>query len=293
MPGKLQADLSKDQPVKHLIKMTQPHPRTEKTKNQNRLSDRVAIITGGGRGLGRDIARAYALEGALLVISGTSVGALAATEEEIRQTGARVIAVTADVSDEKAVENLVQATIAEYGRVDILVNNAGIAGPTALVTDVSREDWDHTIAVNLTGAYLCSKTVIPHMAAQHSGKIINISSIAGHIGYALRSPYAVSKWGMIGLSQTLAQEWGKLNIQVNTISPGPVSGDRIDEVIRRRAERSGRTADEIRAEYTARLALERFVDPEHVAETAVFLASSASDSITGEVIRVSSGHGLA
>ena len=292
MPGKQPADRWKNQ-AKQINHMTQPHQRVEQAEKQNSLADRVAIITGGGRGLGRDIARAYAGEGAMLVISGTSVGALAATEEELRKSGTRVISVTADVSDESAVESLVRTTIAEYGRIDILVNNAGIAGPTALVTEVSREDWDHTIAVNLTGAYLCAKAVLPHMAEQRRGKIINISSIAGHIGYALRSPYAVSKWGMIGLSQTLAQEWGKLNIQVNTISPGPVSGDRIDEVIRRRAERSGRTVEEVTAEYTARLALERFVDPVHVAQTAVFLGSSASDSITGEVIRVSSGHGLA
>jgi NAD(P)-dependent dehydrogenase (short-subunit alcohol dehydrogenase family) len=130
------------------------------------------------------------------------------------------------------------------------------------------------------------------MAARRQGKIINIASVAGHKGYAMRAPYAVSKWGMIGLSQTLAVEWGSYNIQVNTISPGPVRGERIEQVIERRAEQMNLPIEEIRRQYTAPLALGRFVEPEHVAATAVFLASSESDSITGETIRVSSGYGI-
>jgi NAD(P)-dependent dehydrogenase (short-subunit alcohol dehydrogenase family) len=258
-----------------------------------KLKDRVAIITGGGRGLGRDIALAFAREGAHLVISGTSEGAVNSTASELREHGARAIAVIADVSDEAAVARLGEETLKEFGQIDILVNNAGIIGPTAVVTEVSRADWDRTIAVNLTGAFLCARAVLGHMSSRRKGKIINIASIAGHIGYAMRSPYSVSKWGMIGLSRTLAQEWGRFNIQVNTISPGPVKGERIDEVIRRRASQSGRTIEEVTEEYTARLALGRFVDPNDVAATAVFLASSESDCITGEVIKVSSGHGLA
>ncbi len=258
-----------------------------------KLKDRVAIITGGGRGLGRDIAFSFAREGARLVVSGTNEQALASTASELRAQGTQVISVIADVSDEQAVTGMADVTLSEFGLIDILVNNAGIIGPTAVVTEVSREDWDRTIAVNLTGAFLCARAVLGHMASRRQGKIINISSIAGHIGYAMRSPYSVSKWGMIGLSRTLAQEWGRFNIQVNTISPGPVQGERMDEVISRRAAHSGRTIEEVTAEYTARLALDRFVDPEHVAAMAVFLASSDSDSVTGEAIKVSSGHGLA
>jgi NAD(P)-dependent dehydrogenase (short-subunit alcohol dehydrogenase family) len=184
-----------------------------------KLKDQVAIITGGGRGLGRDIGLAFAREGAKLVVSGTSEGAVTATTKELRDLGASAIAVMADVSDEAAVARMVEATLSEFGQVDILVNNAGIIGPTAVVTEVAREDWDRTIAVNLTGAFLCAKAVLGDMSSRRKGKIINIASIAGHIGYAMRSPYSVSKWGMIGLSRTLAQEWGRFNIQVNTISP--------------------------------------------------------------------------
>ena len=258
-----------------------------------KLKDRVAIITGGGRGLGRDIGLAFAREGARIVVSGTSEGAVISTTDELRELGAKAIPVMADVSDESAVLRLVEATLNEFGQIDILVNNAGIIGPTAVVTEVSREDWDRTIAVNLTGAYLCAKAVLGHMSSRRKGKIINIASIAGHIGYAMRSPYSVSKWGMIGLSRTLAQEWGRFNIQVNTISPGPVMGQRMDEVIRLRASQAGKTVEAVTDEYTAKLALGRFVNPDDVAATAVFLASSESDCITGEVIKVSSGHGLA
>ncbi len=258
-----------------------------------RLKDRVCIITGGGRGLGRDIALAFAREGAHIVVCGTTESALASVAAEIKASDRRALPIVADVSDEAAVARMVSAAIAEFGQIDVLVNNAGIIGPTAVVTEIRREDWDQTIAVNLTGAFLCAKAVLPHMARRGQGKIINIASVAGHIGYAMRSPYCVSKWGMIGLSRTLALEWGAYNIQVNTISPGPVRGERMEEVIRRRAAQSGRSLEETRREYTSRLALERFVEPDHVAATAVFLASSESDSITGETIMVSSGYGLA
>jgi NAD(P)-dependent dehydrogenase (short-subunit alcohol dehydrogenase family) len=257
-----------------------------------RLKDRVCIITGGGRGLGRDMALAFAREGAHIVVSGTTESAINSTAAEVRTVATRATAIVCDVSDEDAVGQMVAATLREFGQIDVLVNNAGIIGPTAVVTEVKREDWDHTIAVNLTGAFLCAKAVLPHMAERGRGKIINISSVAGHKGYPLRSPYSVSKWGMIGLSQTLAAEWGRYNIQVNTISPGPVRGERMDEVIRRRAEQADRRIDEVAREYSAKLALDRFVEPDHVAATAVFLASGESDSITGEVIQVSSGYGL-
>jgi len=174
----------------------------------------------------------------------------------------------------------------------VLINNAGIIGPTASVDQVSREDWDRTLAVNLTGAFLCAKAVLPQMAERQYGKIINISSVAGHKGYPLRSPYAVSKWGMIGLSKTLAQEWGRYNIQVNTISPGPVRGERMAEVIRRRAAQTNRPVAEIEKEYTGRLALERFAEPANIVALAIYLASSEGDSITGETIQVSCGYGL-
>lgn len=257
-----------------------------------KLQDKVCIITGGGRGLGRDFAFAFTGEGAQVVVAGTTEAAINSTAAELRASGQRALAMICDVSDEADVEQMIAATLKEFGRIDVLVNNAGVIGPTALATEVTREEWDRTLAVNLTGAFLCAKTALPHMIARRQGKIINISSVAGHVGYAMRSPYAVSKWGMIGLSQTLAVECGPHNIQVNTISPGPVRGERIEQVIHRRAGQSGLSIEDVTKEYTSKLALGRFVESEHVAATAVFLASNESDSITGQVIQVSSGYGL-
>jgi NAD(P)-dependent dehydrogenase (short-subunit alcohol dehydrogenase family) len=257
-----------------------------------KLKDKVCIITGSGRGLGREFAFAFTREGAHVVVAGTTEAAIRSTAEELRAGGHRALAVVCDVSDEAAVERMIAATLEEFGRVDVLVNNAGAIGPTALMTEVTREQWDHTLAVNLTGAFLCARAVLPQMAERRQGKIINISSLAGQIGYPLRGPYAASKWGMIGLSQTLAAEWGPHNIQVNTISPGPVRGDRMEQVIHRRAEQTGRSIEEVTQEYTVRLALGRFVEPEHVAATAVFLASGESDSITGQVVQISCGYGV-
>ena len=257
-----------------------------------KLAGRVAMITGGGHGLGRDFALAFADAGADLSLCGTNSAALEATTTELRGRGRRVIARIVDVAEEAQVTRWVGDTLQELGRVDVLINNAGITGPTASVDKVTREDWDHTLAINLTGAFLCAKAVLPHMAARGSGKIINISSVAGHIGYALRAPYAVSKWGMLGLTRTLAAEWGKQNIQVNAISPGSVSGERVERVIRERSEKSGVPLADVRREYTSKAALDRFIPAEHVAGMAVFLASELGDSITGEFLQVAGGFNL-
>jgi NAD(P)-dependent dehydrogenase (short-subunit alcohol dehydrogenase family) len=256
------------------------------------LAGRVAIITGGGHGLGRDLAVGFADAGSDLSLCGTNAAALESAAAELRGRGRRVVVRVTDVSDEAQVERWVASTLEELGRIDVLVNNAGITGPTASVDRVTRADWDHTLAINLTGAFLCARAVLPHMAARGSGKIINISSVAGHIGYALRAPYAVSKWGMLGLTRTLAAEWGKHNIQVNAISPGSVSGERLERVIKERAAKSGVPESDVRREYTSKAALDRFVPPEHVAGMAVFLASELGDSITGEFLQVAGGFNL-
>ena len=256
------------------------------------LAGRVAIITGGGHGLGRDLAVGFADAGADLSLCGTNAEALEATAKELRSRGRRVVSRVTDVSDESQVERWVADTLHELGRIDILINNAGITGPTASVDRLARAEWDHTLAINLTGAFLCAKAVLPHMAERRSGKIINIASVAGHIGYPLRAPYAVSKWGMLGLTRTLAAEWGNKNLQVNAISPGSVSGERIERVIRERAAKSGVPEDDVRREYTSKAVLDRFIPPEHVSAMAVFLASDLGDSITGEIIQVAGGFNL-
>ncbi len=257
-----------------------------------KLKEKVAIITGGGKNIGREIALCFAREGARVVCAATTKDSIEETAKIAGKFTAGAIAVQCDVSDESAVKTLVETTLKELGKIDILVNNAGIAGPTALVTDVTRADWDRTIGVNLTGAFLCSKYVLPVMAEQKSGRIINISSVAGQTAYPLRSPYAVSKWGMIGLSRTLAAEWGTFNITVNTVVPGPVDGERIDTVIKNRAAGMGRSEESVRAEYTSRTALKRFVTENDIARMTLMLASDEGANITGQVFNVCGGFAL-
>ncbi|HSE98424.1 MAG TPA: SDR family NAD(P)-dependent oxidoreductase [Blastocatellia bacterium] len=255
-----------------------------------RLEGKVAIVTGGGKGIGREISLLFSREGAAVVAAGSTQEAIDQVAREIREAGGRALAARTDVADEASVENMVSATLKEFGQIDILVNNAGIIGPTAPVPAVSREDWDQVLAVNLTGTFLCAHYALPHMIERRSGRIINITSIAGLIGYPLRSPYAVSKWGMIGLTKTLAGEVGPYDITVNAIAPGPIKGPRIDEVIRRRAAQTGRSFEEVEREYIDPIALRRMAEESDVAAVALFLASEEGRNITGETLNVSGGY---
>jgi NAD(P)-dependent dehydrogenase (short-subunit alcohol dehydrogenase family) len=257
-----------------------------------KLPDQAAIVTGGGQGIGKAIALSLAREGADVLVSGRHRETLENTAREIEKLGRRSVVAVTDVSQEPQVSTMVEAALQNFGRIDILVNNAGITGPTAPITNVSRDEWDHVFAVNLTGAFLCAKAVIPHMIERRSGKIINISSIAGKLAYALRSPYAASKWGMIGLSRTLAQELGPHNIQVNAICPGPTAGERMRGVIAGRAHELGQSEAEVERLYVEGTALKRMVDPDHVAAMVVLLVSNEGSSITGEAIDVSAGYAL-
>lgn len=257
-----------------------------------KLEGKVAIVTGGGGGIGRTIALRYSREGAAVVVSGPTEEKLKGVEKEILNSGGRALAVRTDVAVEADVERMVASTLGRFGRIDILVNNAGIAGPTALVPNVSREDWDHTLAVNLTGAFLCAKQVFPHLIEQSSGCIINITSIAGLQAYAYRSPYCASKWGMIGLTQTFAEEGGRYGITANAIAPGPVRGPRIDSVIRNRAEEMRLPYEEVVRQYVEPTALKRMVEEEDIAAMAVFLASDEGRNITGETLNISAGYRL-
>ena len=258
-----------------------------------KLASMVAIVTGGGRGIGRAIAQRFAAEGAAVTVAGTNRERLEATAGEIVARGGRSLALVADVSDEPAVARMIEATVRQYGRLDILVNNAGISGPTALVADTKGDDWERTLAINLTGAFLCAKHAIPNLVAAGAGRIINITSVAGKIGYALRSPYAASKWGMIGLTRSLALELGEHGITVNAIAPGGTRGARLDAVIRERAEALGRSPEQVEREFFVdTTALKRVVEPDEIAATAVFLASAEARNITGETIAVSAGFRL-
>ena len=257
-----------------------------------KLANRVAIVTGGGHGIGKAVSITLAQHGAKVMICGRQKDLLDQTVSEIEATGTAAAMSVTDVSHEDQVQALVLATLERFSKIDILINNAGVVGPTAPVTSVTRTEWDEVMAVNLTGAFLCAKAVSPHLIQQRSGKIVNIASIAGKLAYALRSPYAASKWGMLGLPQTLALELGQYNIQVNAVCPGPTAGDRMQSVISKRAQELGLPVQDVEKLYVGNTALKRMVDPQHVAATVLFLVSSDADSITGEAWDVSAGYAL-
>ncbi len=255
----------------------------------NELRDKVAIITGGGHGIGKAIAFAYAGAGAAIAIAARGVPPMEETCAELTRIGARAIHVQTDVVSESDCARMVERAIGAFGRVDILVNNAGVAGPTARLTEISLKQWQEVIDINLTGCWLAARAVLPAMARQGGGHIVNVSSLAGREAYQMRSPYAASKWAMIGLTQTLAVEWGRNGIRVNAICPGPVAGPRIEEVIKARAKAMGLDEEQVRRSIVGRSALNRMVTEEECARVALFLVGADSAAVTGQTINVDGG----
>lgn len=254
-----------------------------------RLKDRVAIVTGGGRGIGRAIALALAEEGATVVVGATTPAKLEETVAEIKSRGGKAKAIQTDVTDEKQVERLVDQTVKEFSHIDILVNNSGIGGPTANVVDLELEDWNRVLSIDLTGSMLCSKHVLKYMIPQKSGVIINIGAEGGRAGdgrsgYPMRAPYCCAKMAVIGLTETLATEVGPHNIRVNAISPAAVKGERLINVFKGRAEASGVSFDELWGKLTANYSLGRVTEEKDVAAAAVFLASEEARAITGQTL---------
>lgn len=253
------------------------------------LHDKVAVITGGGRGIGRAIALAYAREGADLVLAARSVEALNETRATVESLGRKALVVPTDVRHEAGVRNLAEQALGRFGRVDVLVNNSGIGGPTAPLWEIAPEEWEETFAVNVTGVYLCCRAFLPAMLERRSGCIIIIGSMTGKRPLFGRTPYAASKMALVGLARTLAWEVGAQGIRVNVISPGGVEGERIEWVIRKQAEAQGISIEEARRQFTGSSPLGRLVPAADVAAAAVFLASDKAASITGEDVNVSAG----
>ncbi len=240
------------------------------------------LITAGAAGIGREFARAFAATGAKVFVCDIDDKALAALAGEIPG----LIARRCDMSKRAEIEALVPEAVAALGGLDVLINNAGIAGLTLPVEQYPPDDWDKVVAVNLTAMFDVSRLAIPHLKQSKAGCIINMSSIAGRYGFANRSPYAATKWGVIGFTKTLAMELGPHGIRANAIAPGAVEGDRILRVFRGRAQISGRTMDEVQKEAFAAQSIDGFIDPKDIAQLAVFLASDAAKSISGQVIPI-------
>ncbi len=240
------------------------------------------LITAGAAGIGREFARAFAASGAKVFVCDIDDKALAAIAKEIPS----VIARRYDISLRADIERMVPDAVAALGGLDVLINNAGIAGLTLPVDEYPPDEWDKVVAVNLTAMFDVARLAIPHLKQSAAGCIINMSSIAGRGGFANRSPYAATKWGVIGLTKTLAMELGEWGIRANAIAPGAVEGDRIVRVFRGRAQRSGRSMEDVQAEAFAAQSIKGFVDPKDIAALAVFLASPAAKAISGQVIPI-------
>jgi NAD(P)-dependent dehydrogenase (short-subunit alcohol dehydrogenase family) len=254
------------------------------------LEGKIAVVTGGGRGIGKSIAKVFAGEGADVVIAARTEAPLKETAAEIEAMGRKCLAIVTDQAVPEQISSTVDRVLEKFGRVDVLVNNAGIGGPSTSVADMDLEGWNQTLTINLTGAMLYSKYVLKNdMIPRQSGNIINISSVSGRFGHANRSPYAASKWGLIGLTQSLALEVGKYGIRVNCITPGPVVGERIEWAMRKVSQSQGISYEQAVANEVARTALGRMVKPEDVAHLAVFLASENSISITGQTVNCCAG----
>ena len=249
-----------------------------------RLNGRVAVVTGAAAGIGRATTRLFSVEGARVVVADIDGEGARRVADEVSGT-----AVEVDVADEGEVRSLFEACEAAFGRLDVLVNNAGYVPTRAGVRDVDVDDWDRVFAINVRGVMLCIKHAMPLLERQ-GGSIVNVSSRAGLIGFAGHSAYSGSKFAVRGITEAVAREVGRQGIRVNSICPGSVNTDSHRARIRARAEREGRTADEIiHAEHIASAALGQWVEPEAVAATALFLASEAAGAITGEHLKVDCG----
>lgn len=248
-----------------------------------RLKDKVALVTGSSRGVGKAIAIGYAKEGAKVVVNYTSnENAAKEVVESIKQLGASAIAVKADVAKKAEAESLVKAAVDQFGGIDILVNNAGFTRP-AMMLKMTEEQWDEVVDLHLKGAFLCAQAAAKHMIQKKSGKIINVTSVAGLVGTVGQINYSAAKGGVLSMTKSMARELAKDNICVNVISLGIVATDMTEKI---------RTDEKLKEIYMNRILLKRFAEAEDIAPAFVFLASAESNYITGQLLCVDGGYGM-
>jgi 3-oxoacyl-[acyl-carrier protein] reductase len=246
-----------------------------------RLKDKVAVVTGGARGIGRAVVLAFAKEGADVLVNYVSNSK--AADEVVAQTeklGRKALAVKADVASTSDAQNMVNMAVQKLGGLDILVNNAGISIP-AMLLKMTEEQWDRIINVHLKGTFNCTQAAAQHMKDKKYGKIINVISTAGIYGTVGQINYASAKAGIIGFTKSASRELGRYHINVNAICAGVIETDMTEKL---------RTDEKLRDVYTQRIQLGRFAKPEEVAHAFVFLASYESDYVTGQVLSVDGGY---
>lgn len=242
-----------------------------------RLQDKVAIITGSARGIGRATALAFAGQGAQVVVCDLDVSGGEQTAADIRSDGGRAIFVQVNVTERASVDALISAALAQFGRIDVLVNNAGVLRDRSLFK-MTEQDFDFVINVNLKGVFNCTQAVAPLMAAQGSGAIINASSVVGVYGNYGQTNYVASKAGVIGMTKVWARELGPKGVRVNAVAPGFISTEMLAGI-----------PDKVMEDLKMKIALRRLGRPEDIANAYVFLASDEAAYITGHVLHVDGG----
>ncbi len=248
-----------------------------------RLKDKVALVTGSSRGVGKAVALAYAKEGAKVVVNYTSNEKAAEdVVKTIESMGSEAIFVKADVAQKAEAAALVQAGTDAFGRLDILVNNAGFGRP-AMMLKMEEEHWDQVVDIHLKGAFLCSQMAGRQMKEQNSGKIINVSSVAGLVGTVGQINYSAAKGGILSMSKSIARELARYNVCCNVISLGIVATDMTEKI---------RSDEKLKEIYMNRILLKRFAEPDDISPAFVFLASDESNYITGQLLCVDGGYGM-
>jgi 3-oxoacyl-[acyl-carrier protein] reductase len=248
-----------------------------------RLKDKIALVTGSSRGVGRAVAVGFAKEGANVVVNYTS-NEKAANEvvEIIQSMGSKAIAVKADVAQKAKAEDLVNSAIDTFGRLDILVNNAGFTRP-AMMIKMTEDQWDQVVDIHLKGAFLCAQAAGYQMKEQRKGKIINVTSVAGLVGTVGQINYSAAKGGIISMTKSIARELARYNVCANVISLGIVATDMTEKI---------RSDEKLKEIYMNRILLKRFAEADDIAPAFVFLASDESNYITGQLLCVDGGYGM-
>jgi 3-oxoacyl-[acyl-carrier protein] reductase len=248
-----------------------------------RLKDKNALVTGSSRGVGKAVALGFAKEGANVVVNYTSnEGAANDVVAEIESMGQKAIAVKADVARKTDAEALVNASLETFGRLDCLVNNAGFTRP-AMMLKMAEDQWDQVVDIHLKGAFLCAQAAGNAMKGQRSGKIINVTSVAGLVGTVGQINYSAAKGGILSMTKSIARELARYNICANVISLGIVATDMTEKI---------RTDEKLKEIYMNRILLKRFAEPDDIAPAFAFLASDESNYITGQLLCVDGGYGM-
>ncbi len=243
---------------------------------------RKVFISAGGSGIGRCIAEAFLKQGDDVFVCDINQQSL----QQFKQDYPQLQIAYCDLGQMNAIQPMFETAMQALGGLDILVNNTGISGPTVAADELSFEDWTQVLNLNLNSTFMMTKLAIPYLKQSNSGVIINLSSIAGRMGYPFRLAYSTSKWGIIGFTKTLSMELGAFDIRVNAVLPGAVDGERVQRVLQARADAMNISLEEVTQNALANQSLKQFVNPKHIADLCVYLASDSASSISGQILPI-------